>query len=48
MDQEVQRLEAAKKYWKSNNFDPVVGEYYDPDKETDFKKERDEKAKTHG
>ena len=34
VDQEVQRLDAAKKYWKTHDFDPVNGEYYDPDKET--------------
>ena len=33
VDQEVQWLDAAKKYWKSNDFDPVNGAYYDPDKE---------------
>ena len=48
VDQEVQRLDAAKKYWKSNDFDPVNGAYYDPDKEKSFTDKRDQDAKEHG
>ena len=36
VDREVQRLEAAKMYWKTHDFDPVNGQFYDPDKEGKF------------
>lgn len=36
------------KYWKTHNFDPVNIEYYDPDKEKEFRETRIEKQKTHG
>ena len=48
VDSEVQRLDAAKKYWKSNDFDPVNGSYYDPDKEKEFVETWAKNAKEHG
>ena len=35
-DQEIQRAEAAYKYWQNHNFDPVVCKLYDADKEKVF------------
>ena len=48
VDKEIERLNAAKKYWKTHDFDPVNIEYYDPDKEQDFRETRTLKQKTHG
>ena len=31
VDKDIERLNAAKKYWKTHNFDPINVEYYDPD-----------------
>ena len=45
---EIMRAEAAKKYWKKNNFDHIVGKYYDQEKEDKFIKERADEAKIHG
>jgi hypothetical protein len=30
---EIMKAEAARAYWKRNNFDPIRGVYYDPAKE---------------
>jgi hypothetical protein len=35
-DQDLHRLEAAKKFWKRNNFNPVLSKYFDRDKETKY------------
>lgn len=35
-DQEIQRAEAAYKYWQTHNFDPVMCKNYDADKEQDY------------
>ena len=45
---EIMRAEAAKRYWKKNDFDPIRAQYYDEDKESKFVKERDDEAKIHG
>ena len=45
---DIARAEAAKEFWKRNDFDPVRGEYFDQDKEKTYKTERIEKAKVHG
>jgi hypothetical protein len=37
VDQEIQRAEAAQKYWQTHQFDPVNCEYYDPSQEQQFK-----------
>lgn len=42
------KAEAARAYWKRNNFDPIRGQFYDASKEEKFNKERSEEAKTHG
>lgn len=47
-DEKVLRAEAAKKYWKTHNFDPVTCRYYDQKKEDEFKAKNAEMAKTHG
>lgn len=36
------------KYWKTHEFDPVFGKYYDPNKEEKFQKDLKEQQKTHG
>lgn len=35
-DQEIQRAEAAFKYWQTHQFDPVNCEYYDPNQEKQY------------
>jgi hypothetical protein len=47
-DEKVMRAEAAKKYWKTHDFDVVNCQYYDQKKEDQFVGKRDEEAKTHG
>jgi hypothetical protein len=42
------KAEAARAYWKRNNFDPVVGKFYDQAKEEAFLHSRESEAKTHG
>lgn len=44
----MERLNAAKKYWDKNDYDAVVGEYYDPEKEQKFKTDRELEQKDHG
>lgn len=48
VDREVERLDAAKKFWDKNDFNPVNGEYYDDQKEDEFRNTRAEEAKTWG
>ena len=48
IDQNFYKQEAAAKYWKANDFNPVKIEFVDPDKEESFKALRTEMAKTHG
>lgn len=47
-DEQILRAEAAKKYWRTHNFDPVNCIYYNSEKETDFLSKRDDDAKIHG
>jgi hypothetical protein len=42
------KAEAARSYWKRNNFDPIRGQFYDASKEESFIQARAEEAKTHG
>ena len=47
--EEVERNEeVTQKYWKTHNFDPVFGKFYDQRKEEEYQKEREEKEKEHG
>lgn len=39
-DQEIQRAEAAYKYWQTHNFDPVLCRNYDEEKEVEFQEKR--------
>ena len=48
LNEDILRTEAAKTYWKTRDFDPVVGSYVDEDKEKTFVEERSAKAKVHG
>ena len=47
-DEDIHRKEAAKRYWKTHEFDPISIQMYDEEKEKTFQKDRDEKAKVHG
>ena len=47
-DNEIQKYEAAMKYWKTHDFDPVNIKYYDNEKEDQFVNQRTEEAKVHG
>jgi hypothetical protein len=48
VDKDIERLNAAKKYWKTHDYDLVNVNYYDPDKEEEFQKTKKEEEKTHG
>ena len=48
LDLEYAKLEAAKKYWETHDYDPIKVTYIDPEKETQFVQENEEMAKTHG
>jgi len=43
-DEQICRAEAAKKYWKTHDFDPINCIYYSGDKETDFLENRTAEA----
>ena len=45
---DIMRLEAAKAYWNTHDFDAVNGEYFDKEKEEEFVKTRADVAKEHG
>ena len=45
---DIQRLEAAKAYWETHDYDLVNASYFDKDKEDEFTKSRAEKALVHG
>ena len=45
---DIAKAEAAKEFWKTRDFDPIRGQYFDGDKETTFVADRSEKAKVHG
>lgn len=36
VDQEIQRAEAAQKYWDKHDFDHLTCTYFDPNKETEY------------
>jgi hypothetical protein len=35
-DKMIEKCELAEKYWKTHNYDPVSGQFYDPTKEEEF------------
>ena len=45
---DIQRAEAARAYWKQHDYDLIRGSFYDQEKETTFVKARDDEAKIHG
>ena len=47
---DIQRFkqEAAEKYWRTHDYDPVNVCYFDPDKEEEFRATQVERAKVHG
>lgn len=48
VDELAFKFESANRYWKTHNFNPVVGEYYNKDKEEYFQKERKERETSWG
>ena len=47
-NEQIMRSEAAQKYWKTHDFDPVNCKYYADGKETDFHSKRVAEALIHG
>jgi len=47
-EKEIQKLTAAKNYWRLPKFDILKGQYIDENKEANFVKERNEIAKEWG
>lgn len=47
-NEDILRKEAAKKYWTVREYDPIVGQLYDEEKEKQFVTDRDQKAAVHG
>ena len=47
-DEQICKAEAAQRYWKTHNFDPVNCNFYNEEKEQDFVKQREEQARIHG
>eukprot|EP01022_Parablepharisma_sp_SALTPOND_P028487 TRINITY_DN71043_c0_g1_i1.p3 TRINITY_DN71043_c0_g1~~TRINITY_DN71043_c0_g1_i1.p3 ORF type:complete len:493 (+),score=56.06 TRINITY_DN71043_c0_g1_i1:140-1618(+) len=58
-DKLIEKYELAEKYWKTHVYDPVSGQFYDPNKEEEFLKlvqpynhtlyrKQQEESKTHG
>lgn len=47
-DEQILKAESANRYWKCHNFDPLLGKFYDEEKEKTFVEERDAEAKIHG
>ena len=45
---DIQRLEAAKAFWETHDYDLVNARYFDKDKEDQFVKTRAEQALVHG
>lgn len=41
-------IESANKYWKTHNFDPIVGAYYSKEKENKYQNDMKEKSLIHG
>ena len=48
VNNEIQRAEAAKRFWQFNKFNPVSVEFYDKNKEQEFKEKEELAKKTHG
>lgn len=47
-DHEAAKARAEEKFWKTHDYNPLVGTFYDTEKEETFVKAREEKRKTHG
>ena len=48
LNDQILRAEAAKRYWELRDYDPVMGNFVDEEKEKKFAEDRAAKAKTHG
>lgn len=42
LDKEIHNLNAAKKYWERNKFNPILTKYNDNDMEAEFQRKRNE------
>lgn len=45
---EIMKAEAARAYWKRNNYDLIRGQFFDESKEAAFCEKREAQAKIHG
>ena len=45
---EIMKAEAAKAYWKRNDFDPIRGQFYDKGKEEKFVGAREAESQVNG
>mgnify|MGYP001114711110 FL=1 len=48
LDEDYYIQEAAEKYWKTHDYDPVVGEFVDEEKEKAYQRQQEQEAKVHG
>lgn len=48
VNEQAFKLESANKYWRTHNFNPVVGKFFDPVKEDKFQEEQKAKAAVWG
>ena len=42
LNNEIQKLNAAKKYWERNKYNPILVKYNDNDKEGEYQKKKNE------
>jgi len=47
-DEQIHRAEAAQRYWKTHDFDPINIKYCDGQKEQEFIAKREAEMKVHG
>jgi hypothetical protein len=47
-EEEEGRARAVDKYWRTHDFNPLIGRFYDPDKEEQFLEAREQQAQAHG
>lgn len=48
VQEEKQRNDAEDKYWKTHDYNPVIGTYYDMNKEQEYQDELERQIKEHG
>ena len=47
-DLEIHKLTAAKNYWKTHNYDPLLVKYIDGNKEQEYQSQKKDKEKDWG